>query len=277
MRNAELSRAASARRTTDPARGPSVPARVGSLLPHPSSFIPLLALVAVAEAWVRLAGVPVYLVPPPSAVAARLVGDPGFFLGNGASTLAGALAGLALGCGVALPLGAAMAHSSALERTLLPLAILVKVTPVVALAPLFVIWFGFGWLPTVLVVALFTFFPVLVGTIAGLRTVDPGALAFLGSVAASPAEIFWKLRVPTALPQLFAALRVALPLALIGAVVAEWLGSDRGLGHVVGAAHTRLDLPTLAAAVVVLAAAGALLTAALGWIERRALWWAAVC
>ncbi|MBA2448675.1 MAG: ABC transporter permease subunit [Chloroflexi bacterium] len=232
-----------------------------------------LALVLVAETWVRLAGVPVYLVPPPSAVAGRLLSDPVFFAGHAARTLLGALLGLGLGVGVALPLGAAMAHSPGLERTLLPLAILTKVTPVVALAPLFVIWFGFGWAPTVLIVALFTFFPVLVGAIAGLRSVDAGALAFLGSVAASPAEVFWKLRAPSALPHLFAALRVALPLALIGAVVAEWLGSDRGLGHVVGAAHTRLDLPTLAAAVVVLATLGAFLTALLARAERRALFW----
>ena len=242
----------------------------------PTRFLPLLVpalLLVGAEAWLRLAGVPVYLAPPPSAVAARLLSEPAFFLGHGATTLLGALAGLALGGGIALPLAALMARWPVLERTILPLAILVKVTPVVALAPLFVIWFGFGWAPIVLIVALFTFFPVLVGGVAGLRSVDAGAVAFLRSVAASPGEVFWKLRVPSALPHLFAALRIALPLALIGAVVAEWLGSDRGLGHVVGAAHTRLDLPTLAAAVVVLAAIGALLTAALAWAERRALFW----
>ncbi len=239
-------------------------------------LVPLLVpaiLLVVAEVWLRLSHVPVYLAPPPSTVAARLFGDPTFFLGHGVTTLLGALAGLALGGGVAVPLAAAMAQAPILERTILPLAILVKVTPVVALAPLFVIWFGFGWAPIVLIVTLFTFFPVLVGGVAGLRSVDAAALAFLGSVAATPAEVFWKLRVPSALPHLFAALRVALPLALIGAVVAEWLGSDRGLGHVVGAAHARLDLPTLAAAVVVLAALGALLTALLAWAERRALFW----
>ena len=242
----------------------------------PALFLPLLVpllLLAAAEVWVRLAAVPVYLAPPPSVVGARLFGEPTFFLGHGATTLLGALTGLALGAGVALPLAAAMAHAPVLERTILPLAILVKVTPVVALAPLFVIWFGFGWAPIISIVALFTFFPVLVGGTVGLRSVDAAALAFLGSVAASPSEVFWKLRVPSALAHLFAALRVALPLALIGAVVAEWLGSDRGLCHVVGASHTRLDLPTLAAAVVVLAALGALLTAALAWAERRALFW----
>ena len=258
-----------ARRRVNPIGERSRDVLLKTLLPP---AVPLL-LIAAAEAWTRLAGVPRYLAPPPSMVAARLVGDPAFFLGHGALTLVGALAGLALGAGVALPLGAAMAHSATLERSLLPLAILLKVTPVVALAPLFVIWFGFGWAPIVLVAALFTFFPILVGAIAGLRSVDGGASAFLDSVAASGMEVFWKLRVPSALPHLFAALRVSLPLALIGAVVAEWLGADRGLGHVVGAAHTRLDLVTLAAAVVVLAAIGALLTFALARVERRVLFW----
>ena len=238
-----------------------------------SPFVVLFLLVALAEAWTRLVGVPTYLAPPPSAVATRLATQPTFFALHGVSTVLAALAGLGVGLGVAIPLAVAMAHSATLERTLLPLAILVKVTPVVAVAPLFVIWFGFGWVPTILVAALFTFFPILISGVVGLRSVDAAALTFLNSLAASPAEVFWKLRVPGALPHVFTALRVAVPLALIGAVVAEWLGSDRGLGHVVGAAHTRLDMPTLAAAVVTLAAIGTLFAGALAVIERRVVFW----
>ena len=174
---------------------------------------------AVCEAWTRLANVPTYIFPAPSAVAARLAGDAGYFAVHGAVTVLEAAAGFALGSAIAVALGVAMSYSRAAERTLLPIALLVKVTPVVAVAPLFVIWFGFGSGPKVLIAALITFFPVMVNTLIGLRSVSPGALDFLRSLDASDLEILLKLRAPSALPYLFAAFRIAVPLSVIGAVV----------------------------------------------------------
>lgn len=248
----------------------SLRSAAGYLLP-PAVALAVLALAW--ELWVRLAGVPVYLVPAPSEVLSRLLGDAGYFARQGVVTLWEALAGLGLGSAVALAGAALMAHWRLLERSLFPLAVLVKVTPIVAVAPLFVVWFGFGPLPKVLIAALITFFPVLVNALTGLRSVDPRALDFFQALHASRAEVFFKLRVPGSLPYLFAALRICVPLSVIGAMVGEWFTGDRGLGAVIIVAHSNLDMPTLFAAIVVLASIGIGLVLGVSWAERRLLFW----
>ena len=237
---------------------------------------PAVALAVAAIAWeifVGVRGVPEYIVPAPSDVLRRLLGDPGFFAREGAVTLSEALAGFAAGSAVAIAGAALMAHSRFLERSLLPLAILVKVTPIVAVAPLFVIWFGFGAMPKILIAALFSFFPVLVNGVTGFRSVDRGAVDFLRSLRASQLEIFLALRIHSALPYLFAAFRVSIPLAVIGAVIAEWFSADRGLGSVIVVAHNNLDMPTLFGATFTLAFMGIGLTALVSLIEKKALFW----
>ena len=240
------------------------------------SLPPLLALALACvgwELWTRIAGVPVYIVPAPSVVFARLFGDLPFFIMHGAVTLGEALAGFALGTAVALVGATLMAHSRLIERSLYPIAILVKVTPVVAVAPLFVIWFGFGPVPKVLIAALITFFPVLVNGVTGFRSVDPGALDFLRSLRTSRRQVFFILRVPSSMPYLFAAFRVAIPLSVIGAVVGEWFSASKGLGSVIFIAHSNLDMPTLFAAVIVLSAMGIALTVLASLLERKILFW----
>ncbi len=248
-----------------------------ALRPLTWHFLPpaiALSLAAVAcEAWTRLANVPTYIFPAPSAVVARLAGDAGYFAVHGAVTVLEAAGGFVVGSAVAVALGVAMSYSRTAERTLLPIALLVKVTPVVAVAPMFVIWFGFGSGPKVLIAALITFFPVMVNTLIGLRSVSPGALDFLRSLDASDLEILMKLRAPSALPYLFAAFRIAVPLSVIGAVVGEWFTGDRGLGSVIIVAHNNIDMPTLFAAVATLAIIGVTLTAILAYAERKVLFW----
>lgn len=237
---------------------------------------PALALAlgfAFWEIWTRSKNIPLYLAPPPSKVIERLVEDPTFFLSHGWTTLYEALFGLACGGAVALILAVAMAHSRLAEKTVMPIALLIKVTPVVAVAPLLAIWLGFGLAPRVIIAALISFFPILVNAVTGLRSVNPDALAFLASLNASPFTIFLKLRLPSALPYLFTALKVSTPLALIGAVVAEWFSSTDGLGVVIFTANGRLDTPTLFAAVVVLAIMGVLLNVLISLAERRSLFW----
>jgi ABC-type nitrate/sulfonate/bicarbonate transport system permease component len=231
------------------------------------------ALIAGWEAIVRGANVPVYLLPPPSVIVERLATRWPLFAANAWTTLVEALAGFALGGGVALGLATLMAHSRLAERILYPIALLVKVTPIVAIAPLFVIWFGFGPLPKVLIAALITFFPMLVNALAGLRAANPAALDFLRSIGASTREVYFTLRLPGSLPYLFAAARVAIPLSLIGAVVGEWWGASDGLGRIIFLANSNLDMPTLFAAVVVLALLGVGLTSLLSLAERRVLAW----
>jgi len=237
---------------------------------------PAVALITAAvvwELWVRAADVPTYIVPAPSVVLDRFFAGIGFFAKHGAITLAEALAGFALGAGVAIAGASLMAHSRVLERSLFPLAVLVKVTPIVAVAPLFVIWFGFGSFPKVLIAALITFFPVLVNGLTGLRSVKPEAHEFFRSVNASNMQTYWKLRLPGSLPYLFAAFRICVPLAVIGAVVGEWFSGDRGLGSVIIVAHNNLDMPTLFAAILTLAILGVGLTVLTWQLERRVLFW----
>ena len=237
-----------------------------AVLPYALPPLIAAALAGVAwELWVELADVNKFVVPRPSAVAEALYDDLGFFISEGLRTLWVAVGGLALGTVVALALASLMAHSRWLERALLPIAIGVKVTPIVAVAPLFVIWFGFGWEPKLAIAAMITYFPVLINGIVGLRDVDPRALDFLRSLRASPWEVYRTLRLPSALPYLFAALKIAATLSLIGAVVAEFFASGQGgLGSVIAIENRELRLDRLFAAVVMLAVIG-------GAVERRDL------
>ena len=272
-----IGRMQSRRRSTSRRAAQSSPNRRSAAFAVAGYLLPpavALTLAAVAwEAWTRAADVPAYLVPAPSVVLARLFGDIGYFALHGGITLTEALGGFALGSAAAFIGATLMAHSRFLERSLLPIAILVKVTPVVAVAPLFVIWFGFGSLPKVLIASLITFFPVLVNAMVGLRAVNPGALDLFRSLAASRADIYIRLRLPSSLPYLFAAFRIAIPLAVIGAVVGEWFSGDKGLGSVIIVAHSNLDMPTLFAAILALAFFGIALTLLTAYVERRALFW----
>ena len=260
---------------SEPIGAGGAPAR-GLLAAARTLWPTVLLLLAALVAWevaVRLLRVAPYLLPAPSAVAARLASDPAFFAREGANTLAEALAGLAVGGGLALAAGLLMARWRWLERALLPVAVLAKVTPVVIVAPLFVLWFGFGPLPRVLIAALLTFFPVLVGAVSGLRAAPPAARDVFLTLHATPVEEALLLRLPAAMPQLFAALKVATTLALLGAVIAEWVGGDRGLGRAILLANTNLDTTTALAGVATIGALGMALIGALTLLERRLLFW----
>jgi NitT/TauT family transport system permease protein len=242
-----------------------------------SSLLPAVVGIAVVlgawEAWVRLRDVKAYLVPAPSLVAQRLAEDPSMYIEEGLRTLEGAMLGFTLGGVIALLLATVMAQSRFLERAIFPLAILVKVTPIVAIAPLLTIWFGFGLMPEVFIAALIVFFPIMVNALIGFRSVNPNALALLESLSASRGEVFLRLRLPSSLPYLFAAFRVAMPLSVVGAVVAEWFSGDRGLGAVIFVANNNLKMDVAFAAVFMLAILGVGLFLFTSYVERRVLFW----
>lgn len=239
-----------------------------------------VALVMVAgafgawEAVVRLNETPVYLLPGPVVVGQNLAANFGPLAAAGSVTLAEALAGLLLGGGFGLGLAVLLNFWANLERGILTLAILLKATPLVAIAPILTIWLGFGPAPKIVVTALLTFFPVLINALTGFRAVDRAALELFQSLDASPGEIFWRLRWPGARPYLFAALKVVGPLALVGAVVAEWMGASSGLGRTMWLAYANLNMPALFAAVFVLAAISISLYQSILWLEHRLIFWA---
>ncbi len=225
------------------------------------------------EWYIAWKDISIIVMPPPSAIVERFFERPEFFWRQACWTLYEAGFGLVAGSAIAIALAVAMAHSRLVERALFPLAILVKVTPIVAIAPVLVIVLGFNNSPKIVVAGMLCFFPMLVNGITGFRDVNPGALEFLRSIRASSWQMFWKLRVPSSLPYIFTALKITFPLALIGAVVAEWFTGDRGLGVVISVANANLDTPTLFAAVGVLAFIGVIIQIALSLLERRLLFW----
>jgi NitT/TauT family transport system permease protein len=230
-------------------------------------------LLAGWELWVRWWEVKAYILPPPTAVAEALASEPMRYIDATRLSLTAALGGLVIASTAAFALAVVMAHSRPLERALYPPALLVKVTPIVAVYPLLAIWFGFGIWPKMVVAALITFFPMLVNAVVGLRSVDPQALDFMRSLDASPWQVLWRLRVPSSLPYVFAALRISVPLSLIGAVVAEFLSGSSGMGQLILIANGEFDTPALFGAVVVLASLGVTLTALVSYLERRVLFW----
>lgn len=247
---------------------------MGSTLPYvlPPLIALLLAGVAV-EIWVRAADVSQFVMPRPTAVIEEFFTEFGRYFSEGMLTLAVSVGGLALGTSVAVLLAAGVAHSQLLERAVLPIAIMVKVTPVVAVIPLLIVWLGYGWEPKVTIAALITYFPVLINAIAGFRDIDPRMRDFFRSVHASQWEIFRHLRMPAAIPFLFAALKISVTLSLIGAVVAEFFTAGQGgLGSVIRIEQNEVRLYKVFAAVLMLTALGVALSTALIVCERLWSW-----
>jgi NitT/TauT family transport system permease protein len=254
-------------------RRPSGISRTDALRLLAPPVIAVAVTLVLWETWIQLRDVPHYLVPAPSAIVAAFRAEPARFLGAGVTSLLEALGGLVVGSGTAFLFAVVMAHSRPLERALYPLALLVKVTPIIAVAPLFIIWFGFGAWPKVLIAALITFFPMLVNAVTGLRSVDPAAHDFMRTLDASTWRTFLYLRLPSSLPYVLAALRICVPLSLIGAVVAEWMAGDGGVGQVILIANSDFDTASLFAAVLVLATIAVSLSAAVAYAEHRLLAW----
>ncbi|MGC9348513.1 MAG: ABC transporter permease [Anaerolineae bacterium] len=225
------------------------------------------------EIAVRLGDVPVYLLPAPSVIALDLWRGAPRYAGAALVTLIEALAGLLLGVGVGAGVAILITYWAHLERGVLALAILLKATPIVAIIPLLIIWLGFGPLPKIIVTGLLTFFPILINVHTGLHAVDRPVLALFHSLNASRWELFHHARWPSALPYLFAGLRVVAPLSLVGAVVAEWAGASNGLGRTMWLAYTNFDLPSLFAAVLFSALMGMGLYGAVIVLESRILFW----
>ena len=243
---------------------------------HPRSWAPtLVALLVAGLVWNRVARDNPYVLPPLSAVGRQLVDEPGLYLLNAWTTLQEALLGLVGGTVAAVVVAVAVSESGLVRRAVTPLAVVLNVTPVVAIAPALVVAFGFGLLPKVIVTGLITFFPVLMNTATGLRSVDRHVLAVFRTVHASRLDVLVRLRFPSALPYLFSSFRVVFPLSLVGAIVAEFAaaGARSGLGTLISVASSNSQLDRVFAAIACLAAMGSLLLLVVSTLERRALSW----
>lgn len=241
-------------------------------------WLPALVFVGFLAGWealVRLGDYPAFILPSPLSVAqkfARVAAD-GTLVLHTAITLIEIAGGLALGAALATALGYLLAKSITIERALSPYLVASQAVPIIAVAPLLVIWFGPGLWSKVLISALIVFFPVLVNTIAGVRGVSPDLRDLMRSLNATRWQMFARLEVPAALPVLLAGLKVGATLSVIGAVVGEFAGSDAGLGFLISVADGQYDTARMFVGVFVLIALALALYGAVSWIEKRALAW----
>ncbi|MBC7235102.1 MAG: ABC transporter permease [Chloroflexi bacterium] len=235
----------------------------------------LAAAVLIWELIVRIADYPTFLLPAPRRVALRFLAvlREGTLLTHTLVTLSEVLGGLALGLSVAVILGYLLAKSRTLEQILSPYIVASQAVPIVALAPLLVIWFGAGTLSKVLVCALTLFFPVLINTIVGIRSVDRELNELMQSLNASRWQVFRYLELPASLPVLFGGLKVGVTLSVIGAVVGEFVGADRGLGFLVNLARGLFDTPLMFVALFTLMAIALTLYLLVSTLERWLLRW----
>ena len=233
----------------------------------------LLGLLGLWELWVRVLGTPEYILPTPSAIFGRIVGDWALLLKEAGVTLYEVLVGFAVGAAAGLGLAIVMIHSRTLERAIMPVAVFLQTTPKLAVAPLFLIWFGYGILPKIVVVVLMTLFPVLISAMSGLRSADARLLELMTTLNASKSQVLWKIRFPGAMPHLFAGLKVAITFSVIGAIVGEWVGASAGLGHLILSANSQLDTELAFAAIFVLSLMGTALFLVVQQLEKRVLVW----
>ncbi|MFC5750313.1 ABC transporter permease [Actinomadura rugatobispora] len=233
--------------------------------------LPTALVVLVVAGWqglVSLGGVEEYVLPAPGDVVAKMFGDFGVFAEQSVPTIVAIFVGFALAIAVALPIAVGMVYSVVVRKAVYPLLIIAQVVPKVAIAPLFIIWFGFGQLPKILMVALICFFPVVIDSLVGFRAARPESLMLVRSMGASRWQAFWKIRWPWALPSIFAGIKVGITLAVVGAVVAEFVGADTGLGVLLITARGDMDSLTVFASIAWLTVIGFVLFLLVEVLER---------
>jgi NitT/TauT family transport system permease protein/putative hydroxymethylpyrimidine transport system permease protein len=245
-------------------------------------LLPVLLLLLLAGAWQIAARTGViadalsleeFLVPAPSEIASSLWQSRALLADNAWVTLREVLAGLALAVVAGLAFALAMHLSQTLRRAAYPLIVASQTIPIPVIAPILVVWFGYGILPKLVIVALICFFPIVINTLDGLRSVDPEAIKMMRSLDASRSQALWRVEAPTALPYVFSGAKIAVSVALIGAVFAEWAGSDSGLGHLILQDIAQLETARSFAAVGVLSAMALILFGLLALAERRIVTW----
>jgi NitT/TauT family transport system permease protein len=233
----------------------------------------VVMLIVLWDVFIRVFKVPPYLVPTPLSVARQLVAEWPMLWREALPTLYATLGGFALSALIGVPIAMWIAYSRLVESFVYPLLVFSQSIPKVAIAPLFVVWFGFGLVPKVIAAFLLGFFPVVVATVQGFKSVEGDVIDLARSMGANPLKIFLKFRLPHALPAIFSGLKVSVTLAVVGAVVGEFVGSNSGLGYVLQKANGTFDLPLMFAALVILSMIGVLLFLLLELIERWLLPW----
>jgi len=241
-----------------------------------SVLVPLSAAVLLVLIWqlgVRFFEVPTYIAPAPSDVAVAFHSKFPVLMANFWPTLIEALAGFFVGNLAAILIAVGFVHSRGAQQAFFPIAVFINTIPILAIAPILVLIFGPGLTAKVVIAALICFFPTLVNMVRGLQAVSPQALELARILSASKSEVFWKIRLPSSLPFLFSALRIAATTSVIGAIVGEWVGADLGLGALIIDSTFNFNSPLLYATVFMSSGLSVLLFAAVALVERLVIRW----
>ncbi|TMQ14782.1 MAG: ABC transporter permease [Candidatus Rokuibacteriota bacterium] len=228
------------------------------------------------EAIVRVFRVPSFLAPAPTAVAASLAGGirSHLYVEHFGVTLYEALAGFLIAAASGIVIGAVIAQFRLVERTVYPYLVALQTMPKIAIAPLIVVWFGFDTSSKVVIAATVAFFPVLVNVVVGLKTIDAGKLELMRSLRATRWQTFRLVQFPNALPFVFAGLDVAIVFSVLGAIVGEFVGAQRGLGNLILQFNMTLDIAGVFAVLIMLSLMGVALHLIMQAIQRRIIFWA---
>ena len=237
---------------------------------------PVLLIIMILIGWdllIRIFKVPPYLVPTPLSVVEQLWNEWPMLVKESAPTTWATLGGFALSVLIGVPIAMLISYSKLVESFVYPLLVFSQSIPKIAVAPLFVVWFGFGIIPKIIVAFLLGVFPVVVSTVMGFKSVEQDMVDLARSMGSTRMQMFFKINLPQALPAIFSGMKVSITLAVVGAVVGEFVGSNSGIGYVLQKANGNFDLPLMFAALVVLSMIGVILFALLDVIERLMIPW----
>ncbi len=234
-----------------------------------SALLLAAVLLGAWQAAVPLAGLSEFVLPTPLAIATRIVGELPLLANHAYVTLFEVVSGFAMAVLIGIPLALLIFYSRAFERAIYPILVALQTVPKVALAPLLVLYLGYGWAPKITLAFLISFFPIVISTVVGLQSLDKNLVYLVRSMGANEWQTFFKVRLPAALPNIFGGFKVAISLAVIGAVIGEYVAAERGLGYLQLQANSLFDTTLNFATVVAISGLGVTLYFVIDFIESR--------
>ena len=244
-----------------------------SLIEYAQTTLAVVAMIVVWEVLCRVLDVPKWLLPAPSQIAVETWEIRAILPLHFGATLAAVIGGFVLAVVTGIPLAVLVVYSPFMRRVIFPFLLTLQSVPKVALAPLLLLWVGYGLHSNMIVAATVAFFPIVINTATGLESVDKELLELTRSLDASAARVFWRVRLPWALPYIFSSFKVAITLAVIGAVVAEFVGSDKGLGYLILTSSGAMKTSVMFGVLVLLSALGMASFYAVAWAEKKLCPW----
>lgn len=223
---------------------------------HFCSIFILILLLLLWQLAVEIFKMPEYILPSPSAIIFKIIQKQQYLMKHSLITLSEILAGFVLGMLAAFILSLGILYSKTMGKIIYPLLIFAQVTPKIAIAPLFIIWFGYGLLPKVVITALVSFFPIIINTVKGLKSIDSELVDLMYSLSVTKRKMLAKIRIPSSLPYVFAGLKISITLSVIGAIVGEFVGSASGLGYVIIIANSNLETALVFSCLAILSIIG---------------------